>query len=237
MKLASFDIEIAAVLPQGLTDWAEHPDLGISCAAVAFDDREEVRMWSGVPRLDRGACRRMAQELIELSDAGYRIATWNGCGFDFRLVAQESGMVMEMASLAMEHFDLMLMVTFARGHYLGLQKALEGAGMAGKLKRVQLSDGRWIEDMEGSQAPILWKQGEQEAVLAYLRQDVLQQLALAQWIQDHGEIRWMSSAGNPQSVSFERLLTVRECMALPEPDTSWMSDPPSRAQFTAWMDG
>jgi hypothetical protein len=179
----------------------------------------------------------MAQELIELSEAGYRFVTWNGCGFDFRLVAQETGMTTEMAALAMEHFDLMLMVTFARGHYLGLQKALEGAGMTGKLKRVQLSDGRWIEDMEGSQAPILWKQGEQEAVLAYLKQDVRQQLALAQWIRGHGEIRWVSGAGNPQTVPFDKLLTVRECLTMPEPDTSWMSDPPGREQFTAWMEG
>jgi hypothetical protein len=145
-------------------------------------------------------------------------------------------MIKELAELAMEHIDLMLMVTFARGHYLALQKALEGAGMAGKLKRVQLSDGRWIEGMEGSLAPILWEQGEQEAVLAYLEQDVRQQLALAQWVRRTGEIRWTSGAGNPQAAEFGELLTVNECFALPEPDTSWMRDPPSREQFTAWME-
>ncbi|MGD8849351.1 MAG: ribonuclease H-like domain-containing protein [Anaerolineales bacterium] len=235
MKLASFDIEIAAVLPEGIGDWSSHPDLGISCAAVAFEDRAEVKFWSGVPRLDPHAARLMAQELMEIHAEGYRIVTWNGCGFDFRVLAQESGMFKEMALVAMEHTDLMLMVTFARGHYLALQKALEGAGLAGKLKRVQLSDGRWIDDMEGSQAPILWGQGEQEAVLAYLEQDVRQQLALAENVRERGEIRWISGSGNPQAVAFDKLLTVKECFTLPEPDTSWMRNPPSRAQFTAWM--
>ncbi|MDF1500144.1 MAG: ribonuclease H-like domain-containing protein [Anaerolineales bacterium] len=235
MKLASFDIEIASVIPEGTADWAEYPDLGISCAAVAFEDREEVRFWSGVPRLDPHAARLMAQELIEIHKAGYQFVTWNGCGFDFRVLAQESGMVEEMALLAMEHVDLMLMVTFAKGHYLSLQKALEGAGMSGKLKRVRLSDGGWIEDMDGSQAPILWGRGEQEAVLAYLEQDVRQQLALAQWVRTNRQIRWTSSRGNPQSASFNKLLTVKQCFALPEPDTSWMRDPPTREQFTAWM--
>ena len=235
-RLASFDIEIASILPEGLRDWAQHPDLGISCAAVAFEDREEVKIWSGYPRLDSAACRRMAEELVELHDSGYRFVTWNGCGFDFRIVAQESGLQKQMALLAMDHIDLMLMVTFARGHYLALQKALEGAGMAGKLKRVQLSDGRWIEDMEGSQAPVLWGQGEQEAVLAYLEQDVRQQLALAKLVLERGEIRWTSRTGNPQAVAFDQLLTVRECFSLPEPDTSWMRDPPARDQFTAWME-
>lgn len=236
-RLASFDIEIAAVLPEGLSDWSAHPELGISCAAVAFDDREEVKFWSGVPRLDRHAAQQMARELIEIHEAGYRIVTWNGCGFDFRVLAQESGMLAELALLTMEHVDLMLMVTFARGHYLSLQAALEGAGLAGKMKRVQLSDGRWVEDMDGSQAPLLWEQGEQEAVLAYLEQDVRQQLALAERVQARGEIRWTSRRGKPQAVAFDKLLTVKECFTLPEPDTSWMRDPPSREQFTAWMGG
>ncbi len=89
--------------------------------------------------------------------------------------------------------------------------------------------------MEGSQAPILWQQGEQEAVLAYLEQDVRQQLALARQVRERGEIRWTSRSGNPQAVAFDKLLTVRECFKLPEPDTSWMRNPPSREQFTAWM--
>ncbi|MBW1778844.1 MAG: hypothetical protein JRG88_11445 [Deltaproteobacteria bacterium] len=58
-----------------------------------------------------------------------------------------------------------LYVTFTRGHFLGLQAALEGCGCAGKLKEVVLSTGEIITDMSGEKAPEFWKKGEREAVL------------------------------------------------------------------------
>lgn len=235
MELASFDLEIAAVFPEDLRDWARQPDLGISCAALAVSDSDQVRVWSADPRLNREQAAGIVQDLSELTEAGYTLVTWNGCAFDFRVLAEESGLLAEASGLAMEHVDLMLMVTFTKGHYLGLQKALEGAGLAGKLKTVRLSDGSILTDMDGAKAPALWAQGEHQAVIAYLEQDVRQQLALAQAVLEQGSVRWISNSGNRQSVPFDRLLTVRECFDLPEPDTSWMSDPPTRDQFVSWM--
>jgi hypothetical protein len=72
-------------------------------------------------------------------------------------------------------------------------------------------------------------------VLEYLKRDVLQLLKLAHSVADLRTIRWTSRAGKPQEVRFPRLLTVSECFAIPEPDTSWMSDPPKRQQFVEWM--
>lgn len=235
MKLASFDLEIAAVFPEDLEDWARQPDLGISCAALALSDSREVRLWSAFPRLTREEAAGIVHELMELVEAGYTLVTWNGCAFDFRILAEESGLLAEASGLAWKHVDLMLMVTFTKGHYLGLQKALEGAGLPGKLKAVQLSDGSLLGDMDGAKAPALWAQGEEEAVIEYLKQDVRQQLQLAQSVLEQGSIRWISNSGNRQIVPFSRLLTVEECFDLPSPDTSWMSDPPTREQFVAWM--
>ena len=65
----------------------------------------------------------------------------------------------------------MLLVTFQKGYYLGLDKALHGAGLSGKLKKVALSDGTILMEMDGAMAPALWARGEYEAVLTYLRQD------------------------------------------------------------------
>lgn len=235
VKLASFDLEIAAVFSEDVEDWAQQPDLGISCAALASSDSEEVQVWAGVPRLDRSEAAEMVHALAEWVESGYTIVTWNGCAFDFRVLAEESGLLAESSSLAWRHVDLMLMVTFSKGHYLGLQKALEGAGLSGKLKSVRLSDGSILRDMDGSKAPHLWAQGEHEAVIAYLKQDVRQQLLLAQSVLDSGSIRWISRSGNLQVVPFSRLLTVEKCFQLPEPDTSWMTDPPRREQFVGWM--
>jgi hypothetical protein len=237
LKLAAFDLEIAAEIPDDVSDWTSYGPLGISCAAVAMSDVTPVRFWSGIPQLTKAEATQLVADLSELRTEGYTLVTWNGCGFDFRVLAQESGLVEECGRLAMNHVDLMLLVTFTKGWYLSLQKALEGAGLSGKLKQVALSDGSILDGMDGAQAPRLWASGEHEAVLAYLEQDVAQLLELAHHAAARQEIRWISNAGNPQRVRFPRLLTVDECFNIPEPDTSWMSDPPSREQFVAWMGG
>ena len=235
MKLASFDLEIASVVPSADLEWSKQAGLGISCAAVAVEGVEEARIWQGRPRLERQNSIDLVGRLRELSDQGYQLTTWNGCSFDFRVLAEDSGMNRECGELALNHVDLMVMVTFTKGWYLSLQAALEGAGLSGKLKTVQLSDGSLVKDMGASKAPELWAAGEYAAVLEYLKRDVLQLLKLAHSVADQRAIRWSSRAGKPQEVRFPRLLTVSECFAIPEPDTSWMSDPPARQQFVEWI--
>lgn len=235
MQLASFDIEIASVIPDAAHDWSSMPNLGISCAAVAFSDSDEVTFWSGTPQMTQDEAQDLVHTLIDVNGAGYSLVTWNGCSFDFRVLADESGMHQECAELAMEHIDLMLMVTFTKGWYLSLQKALDGAGLRGKLKRVRLDDGSILDDMDGSKAPALWEEGEHEAVLSYLEEDVRQQLALAQFVLSDKRVQWVSNSGNPQIVPFDGLKTVRQCFDIAEPDTSWMTDPPTREQFIDWM--
>ena len=235
MKLASFDIEIASVVPETVPDWSQVKGLGISCAAIALSDADEAQVWEGKPRFAKQESVDLVERLKELHDQGYMLITWNGCSFDFRVLAEESGLIQQCGQLALNHVDLMLMVTFTKGWYLSLQAALEGAGLSGKLRTVQLSDGKEIHDMDGSKAPALWAAGEYEAVLAYLKEDVIQLLKLAQSVERRGHISWTSRTGNPQKIRVSKLLTVTECVDIPEPDTSWMSDPPTREQFTDWI--
>ena len=235
MNLASFDLEIAKPIPDDASDWKQYSPLGIACAAVEFGDSSEPLTWHGVPQMTRAACQQMVGDCLDLVKKGYTFVTWNGCSFDFAVLAEESGMVDECAELAINHVDIMLMVTFTKGWYLALQKALKGAGLEGKLTRVTLSTGEVITDMDGAKAPRLWAAGEYDAVLAYLRYDVQQTLKLAHAVQRNKVLRWTSNRGRAQYVRFDRLLTVRECFRIPEPDTSWMTDPPSRTRFVEWM--
>lgn len=235
MKIAAFDLEIAKEIPNSVSDWQTISPLGITCASIAPGDSDEPSVWQGVPQMTREKCRELVAELQDLTRRGYAIVTWNGCGFDFAVLAEESGMVPECSELAMNHVDLMLMVTFTKGWFLGLQKALEGAGVEGKVKALKLSDGSMLTDMHGSKAPALWAQGEHEAVLTYLKGDVVQLLELVKAIQRDEAISWTSGTGNPQRIKAKRLLTVRECFDIPEPDVSWMNDPPTRQQFVRWM--
>ena len=235
MKLAAFDLEIASEIPDGVDDWQTVAPLGISCAAVALSDGDEPRFWKGEPQMTQAECGDIVTELQALRRNGYTFLTWNGCRFDFAVLAQESGLRDDCAGLAMDHVDLMLMVTFRKGWFLSLEKALRGAGLAGKLKEVALSNGTMIKDMNGAKAPGLWAAGEHKAVLAYLREDVTQMLSLADVIREKKAIRWRSNSGKPQAVSVSKLLTVRECFEIPEPDVSWMDNPPSRRAFVEWM--
>ncbi len=129
----------------------------------------------------------------------------------------------------------MVMVTFQKGFFLSFDKALNGAGLEGKVKSVTLSNGGKIYDMDGSKAPALWASGEYEAVLTYLRADVIQLIKLADNIQRTKAIRWISNSGKPQSVTISKMLSVKECFLLPEPDTAWMKNPPDRKSFTNWI--
>ena len=232
MKLISFDIEISKIIPDFSGNLFEHSPLGISCAAVAHD---EVKFWKGVPNLSKEENQKMVRDLMKYAADGYTFVTWNGCGFDFRLLAEESGMFEECGEMALSHVDLMLLVTFTKGWFLGLDKALKGAGIAGKVHELELKNGEILHDMSGALAPKLWADGEYDAVLTYLRGDVVQTLALAKNVQQTRKIRWTSGRGKPQSVSVPRLMTVRECFDIREPDTSWMSNAPEREDFVRWI--
>ncbi len=233
MKLATFDLEIAKVLPADETDWTRHGPLGISCAAIATE--QGVEFFRGVPCLSQDEAADLVGRLIELSGNGYTLVTWNGCSFDFRVLAQESGLGAECALLALTHVDLMLCVTFQAGHFLGLDKALKGAGFAGKKHEVTLTTGETITAMNGAMAPTMWQAGEYDAVLAYLHDDVAELLKLAQWVEANRCIAWTSNAGRPRKVNMPELYDVAALRRLPEPDTSWMTDPPTREQFVTWM--
>ncbi|NQV33861.1 MAG: hypothetical protein HQ515_14300 [Phycisphaeraceae bacterium] len=237
MRLAAFDLETAKILPPNVTDLKQHMPLGISCAAIALSDAEEPEVWSGSPQLTADECGQLVDRLQALVAAGYTLVTWNGASFDFFVLAQESGRTEDCGQLALDHADLMVMVTFNKGYFLGLDKALAGAGLQGKVKSVALRDGTLLSGMSGAQAPALWKAGEHEAVIAYLKGDVAQLLALAEVVERTRVIRWLSNRGKPQSAQVKTLLTVSECFQIPEPDTSWMSNAPTRSSFVDWIPG
>ena len=231
MKLASFDLETARATAEG----EPITDVGISCAGIAYSDTRPIDMIHCPGKISQEHAELIVELLSECVDEGYTIITWNGCGFDFRILAEESGMIEECAALAMNHVDMMLLVTFQKGYYLGLDPALLGMGVEGKLHEVTLSDGSIVDDFSGAQVPELWSAGEYDAVLTYLKSDIERPLELARRIIRDKEIRWISAKGNPMRCAVQKFWTVKECFKLPTPKTSWMTDPPTRHQFVEWM--
>ncbi len=227
-RYLAFDVETAR-LPEG--DWRSCRPLGISCAATLLGDGREPTLWHGGDR----ACPadRMSQEeaaalvhyLAARVEHGYTLLTWNGVGFDFDVLAEESGMREECKRLALAHVDMMFHVLCRLGHGVSLDAAARGMGVDGK-----------PEGMNGRLAPVLWAEGRREEVLRYVGQDVRTTLELARVCESRGELRWVARSGKVRCMTLgEGWLTVREALELPLPDVSWMDEPWPRERFTGWM--
>lgn len=231
-KYLAFDLEIAAIIPDGETDWKRHRPLGITCAATFRSDEPAPLIWHGMgndpedyqPRMSKNEVGFLVDYLACQGVAGYTILTWNGLSFDFNVLAEESGMHDECVELALNHVDMMFHIFCLRGHYLGLDKAAKGLGLPGK-----------TEGMNGALAPQLWSDGNYQQVLDYVAQDAHTTLDVAQAAEVLGGVPWTSQKGKQNLVGIERWLPVREAMGFSLPDTSWMTNPPTRESFTKWM--
>jgi hypothetical protein len=177
------------------------------------------------PKMSREYACRLVSELMDWTEKGYLIFTWNGLGFDFDVLAEESNLWKECRHLALNHVDMMFHFFCIKGFPLKLDKAAKGMGLTGK-----------TAGMTGDQAPILWQQGQYDQVLEYVGQDSRTTVEVARAVEKKHYLRWTSNSGRPQRVDFPNgWLTVEQALKLPLPDTSWMSNPISRNQFLAWI--
>lgn len=229
----AWDVEIAAILPEGETDWWAHAPLGISCAAIAWKNSKTGRVNSQV-LCGAGSAERMTQEecasfarLLErvAKRNGYTLVTHNGTSFDWRLLAMESGLHDLCVELALHHsVDTLLHPFCLRGFPIGLDAIAKGLGLDGK------PDG-----MNGALAPQMWRDGKYDEVLDYVCQDAVTSLEVALAVEQRCGLSWITKAGRTSHMVIPKWLTVFEALQLPEPDTSWMDSPIPREQFTEWM--
>lgn len=230
-RYLAFDIEIAKLIPFGQEEWTNYRPLGITCAAT-YDGNGEPRLWYGKNENGEPAAQMQPDELAQLitylqqeERLGATLLTWNGLGFDFPVLADESGLWEECKALALHHCDVMFQIFCMRGHTLGLDKAAKGMGLRGKPL-----------GMSGELAPRFWAEGKWAIVLEYVAQDVRTTYDLARTIEKEKLVSWVSERNIRQSIPFpDGLLRVDEALRLPLPDTSWMRSPMRREKFTAWM--
>ena len=167
----------------------------------------------------------LVEHLAAAVDSGYTILTWNGLGFDFDILAEESDRYDLCRELAWDHMDMMFHIFCLKGYPLGLDTAAKGMGLTGK-----------TPGMSGDKAPLYWSQGRRKEVLEYVAQDVQTTLLLAQAVEERHQLRWTSRSGKQQIMPVHAgWLTVRQALDLPAPDNSWMSNPWPRSKFTGWL--
>jgi hypothetical protein len=231
-RFLAFDIETAKILPETVSDIMAHRPLGIACAAASADDLPEPLVWhgrdeSGGPsgRMTREEAALLVADLTSLASRGYTLLTWNGLGFDFDVLAEESGESKACALLAAGHVDMLFHAVCSLGHRISLQKAAEGMHLPGKKAGVS-----------GALAPAMWAAGRHEEVVEYCKQDVRLTLQLAQACEGARQLAWVTQRGSRKQMPLRSgWLAVKEAGALPLPDTSWMSDPPSRDRYLGWI--
>lgn len=238
---ATFDLETAKVLPAE-TDPRAHLPLGIAVAAVRLPDGK-VRFWHGgsptasqkgpnqlgfstapAPRMSADECRTLVRDLEAIVASGTTLVTWNGAGFDFLVLAEESGLWEPCAALARSHVDLMFHFFCAQGYAVSLEAVGRPLGLA---KAANLT---------GAEAPAAWQRGEHDRVKRYLAGDVEMTAAVHGAAARNRGLAWVTQRGATRRWSAPRLLTVAEALALPLPDTSWMDAPRRRDDFVGWMD-
>ena len=226
MPYFAFDLETTEIAPDRAS--GELPP--ISCAAIALADGSaealflpavEPACYDAAGLLTGAGAVRVVRRLEALVSEGGRLVTWNGAGFDLPVLARASGLHDECARLALGSVDMMFQVLAVKGWPIKLAVALEGMGLPGKTG-------------DGLEAVSLWREGRHQEVLDYCAADAARTLQLAV-AADGGTLRWRSSKGAPQSLSIANgWLTVEQCLALPEPDTSWMDQPLRRSDLVGW---
>ncbi len=224
-KYLAFDVETAKVMPENEKNWRSCRPLGIACAATLLSETDEVMVWQGADRLTQSEAAGLVKYLRDMVRQGYTVLTWNGTGFDFDILAEESGMLNECRELAVSHVDMMYHVLCRLGFGVSLNAAAQGMGLPGK-----------PEGMNGAMAPVLWSEGQRNVVLDYVAQDVRTTLALAIECENRRELRWITKSGKPRTMRLPSgWLTMQQAERLPQPNTSWMTEPWRRTDFTAWM--
>jgi hypothetical protein len=229
-KYCAFDIEIVKPLPGDVDDWKASRPLGISVAATLNIDGE-LRLWHAqtpdgkiADRLSQAGAAELVAYLQNQVESGYTILTWNGLGFDFDILAEESDQVGNCKRLALWHVDMMFHLFCAKGFTLALDKAAKGMGLPGKTPGIT-----------GEMVPRIWAEGKRQEVLQYVTQDVRTTLDLATVTEMRHALNWISGTGKPQTLPLPRgWLRVQEALSLPEPDTSWQRRPLKRGKFTDW---
>ena len=228
-KLIALDLETIKPFPPG-EQWQDHRPLGIACAATAA--RQGSTSWyaqqpDGNPdeRMNADDASRLVDFLMDAHRGQNTIVTWNGMGFDWQVLAEESGRTEDCRTLALHHVDMMYHLFAIKGFPLGLAAAAAGMKVGGK-----------TEGISGVNAPEMWAAGQRQAVIDYCIHDATLTLDIAIACQSQRGLDWIARSGRPNRLPLPSgWLTVAEAARLPLPDTDWMDNPISRSTFDSWL--
>lgn len=195
---------------------------------------EQPVEWAGPPgtflsqsRIDELVCYLTAE-----TKSGFPGLTWNGCGFDLRVLhalASPGPSRHCCRDLAKAHIDPMFAFFCQRGFPVALDSVARASGTMRKSGSGADAAADWAAATGASRA----------AVLAYCARDVAVLVAATAHCESVGHIPWFTKRKNKlaRSDPLDVLSTVGENLDLPEADNSWFGDDrPTRAGFVGWFE-
>ena len=229
-QFLALDIETNKPFQTG-ADWRDSAPLGIACATACIPDLETPWIWvdknpdgTYSDQLSVASTKVMVRELEQLAQI-YTLATWNGTGFDWPVIAQESEEVDACRQLALNHVDMMFHLFCVKGYPAGLANACVQMGLPSK-----------TEGVDGAMVGVLWAEGKRQLIIDYCTQDSRITAMLATACQRVNGLQWTSRSGRVQTLQLPQgWLSTRDAMTLALPDTSWMDTPMPRGTFTDWL--
>jgi hypothetical protein len=232
VKFLAFDLEIARVQPPHVRDWKRKRPLGISCAATFCGEGTSPLLWYGgkrlktpAPQMTNAEACALVRYLSQKVNRGFTIATWNGVGFDFDVLAEESGLYEQCKSLTLGHVDMMFHVLCELGFGVSLNAAARGMRLTKSCKK-----------REGAAIPHLWARGKYDQVFSHVVRHVRLTSELATTCPQCGYIRWITRWGTGRMLRLPSGWRIASAAQhLPEPSPSCDSKRWSRERLTAWM--
>jgi hypothetical protein len=168
--------------------------------------------------------KELVRFLCQLVEDGATLVTWNGLGFDFDILAEESGLFGECKTLALNHVDLMFHIFCEQGHPVSLNSVSQALGVGCKPNHIV-----------SATVPRLWSESKCEEVLDYVANDCRLLLRVFHECNTRRAYEWITQRGTRKVESLPHgWLKVCYAVNIPEPDTSWMTRPFPRSKFLGW---
>ena len=230
---AAFDIETT-----GLFDGEVPPD--VTCCAVRLEASAtpHVRLFHSdwAKAMSTRDLADLVEYLYALHLTGVKIVTFNGAGFDFKVLWAHLCGIPAMCTMLREivhgHVDLMFEFASRHGYYTSMQSLSLGTGLPGKTGAGGDAIGMWC----GEDATPASK----AAVLAYCANDVRCLAELYRHICANGTATRITKAGNHRVCEFstppDTVVAAAARWRTAEVDMSWMDDPPRILDAVAWAE-
>jgi guanylate kinase len=175
------------------------------------------------PKMSRDTAIAMLAHVEERQRQGYAVVSWNGAGFDLKMLGALAGDNELAGRIVLAMYDPMYQVLSQKGFPIGLAAAQKGLGVS------------QAKTMDGKDAPEAWIKGEHQKVARYVVGDSEITIAIVIAILRAGGINWTTKTGKASSVSFRKLKTVAECLLDPPVDQSWQTNPIDKRRILSWI--